>query len=167
MKHVYITMGTEHYLRQVLDEIPSNGVELFQNYEQSLLYHETEQENVFREGASYRVLQMFGERKHAGVLVLEYLSIRDEEIPIFLADFDAMRKQLLKQLGFQAARLAQEVHHQKFLIVSFWDLEDAYRLFSKNEHHSKIMQRIQQAGNQANFSHTDIYHYPAFRHDSK
>lgn len=167
MKHVYITMGTEHYLRQILGEIPSNGVELFQNYEQSLLYHETEQENVFREGSSYRVLQMFGKRKHTGVLVLEYLSIRDEEIPIFLADFDAMRKQLLNQLGFQAARLAQEVHHQKFLIVSFWDSEDAYRLFSKNEYHSKVMQLIHQAGSQANFSHTDIYHYPAFRHDSK
>lgn len=63
MKKVFITTGTEHYLRQLMANYTGGNVTLLQNFSQSLLYQESPGEKLFQEGAEYRVLQSSGSIK--------------------------------------------------------------------------------------------------------
>ncbi|HEL8243407.1 TPA: antibiotic biosynthesis monooxygenase, partial [Listeria monocytogenes] len=53
MKKVFITTGTEHYLRQLMANYTGGNVTLLQNFSQSLLYQESTGEKLFQEGAEY------------------------------------------------------------------------------------------------------------------
>ncbi|EFN3137439.1 antibiotic biosynthesis monooxygenase, partial [Listeria monocytogenes] len=102
MKKVFITTGTEHYLRQLMANYTGGNVTLLQNFSQSLLYQESTGEKLFQEGAEYRVLQSSGSIKGFAVVVFEYIHLRDEEIPIFLQMYQRASLHFSETPGLQS-----------------------------------------------------------------
>ncbi|WP_099222031.1 antibiotic biosynthesis monooxygenase family protein [Listeria costaricensis] len=167
MKNMYITTGTEHYLRQILQEHPNEPIILLQNFHQSLLFHESAGPSVFREEATYRELQRQGDIRGFGTVVFEYIMVRDEETPLFLKTVQGLRLHLRDATGFQALILGQSTKNNKFLVVTFWHSERDYQLWKGTKYHKEVIQIMTQNNSQIGFSHIDIYHFPEFSHDSK
>lgn len=167
MKKIFITTGTEHYLRQLMANYTGENVTLLQNYSQSLLYQESSGEKLFQEGAEYRVLQSSGSLKGYGIVVFEYIQLRDEEIPIFLQMYQRASLHFADTNGFQSTKLTKSMNTNKFLIISFWDSEVFFHEWKKTPLHKEIMNIMKKNNTQVGFSHEDIYHYPEFSHDAK
>ncbi|WP_239256060.1 antibiotic biosynthesis monooxygenase family protein [Listeria ilorinensis] len=167
MKNMYITTGTEHYLRQILQEHPNEPIILLQNFHQSLLFHESTGPSVFREEATYRELQRQGDIRGFGTVVFEYIMVRDEETPLFLKAFQNLRLYLRDAIGSQALILGQSTKTNKFLIVTFWDSEQDYQAWNGTNYHKEVIRLMKENNTQIGFSHIDSYHFPEFSHDSK
>ncbi|MBC1601009.1 antibiotic biosynthesis monooxygenase [Listeria welshimeri] len=167
MKKVFITTGTEHYLRQLMANYTGQNVTLLQNFSQSLLYQESTGEKLFQEGAEYRVLQSSGSLKGFGIVAFEYIQLRDEEIPIFLQMYQQASLHFSETLGLQSTKLTKAMNTNKFLIISFWDSETFFHEWKKTALHKEITSIMQKNNTQVGFSHEDIYHYPEFSHDAK
>lgn len=167
MKKVFITTGTEHYLRQLMANFTGGNVTLLQNFSQSLLYQESTGEKLFQEGAEYRVLQSSGSLKGFGVVVFEYIHLRDEEIPIFLQMYQRASLHFSETPGLQSTKLTKAMNMNKFLIISFWDSEVFFHDWKKTPLSKEITNIMKKNNTQSGFSHEDIYHYPEFSHDAK
>ncbi|WP_262265264.1 antibiotic biosynthesis monooxygenase family protein [Listeria sp. Marseille-Q6474] len=167
MKKVFITTGTEHYLRQLMENYIGENVTLLQNFSQSLLYQESTGENLFQEGKEYRVLQSSGSLKGFGIVVFEYIQLRDEEIPIFLQMYQHASLHFSETPGLQSTKLTKAMNTNQFLIVSFWDSEVFFQEWKKTPLHKEITSIMKKNNTQVGFSHEDIYHYPEFSHDAK
>ncbi|RDX00836.1 antibiotic biosynthesis monooxygenase family protein [Listeria kieliensis] len=168
MEYIYITSGTEHYLRQILAEHPGEGIMLLQNYEHSILLHETSGASVFKEENTYRKLQSSGKMKGYGFVTLEYIMMqRDEEVPIFLQNYEQMVRQLHETPGLQCVQLGQSLTQNKFLVLAFWDSEMYYQAFKATPYHARIVAMMEKNNTQIGFSHIDTYHFPEFDHDAR
>ncbi|ECB9718471.1 antibiotic biosynthesis monooxygenase [Listeria monocytogenes] len=167
MKKVFITTGTEHYLRQLMANYTGANVTLLQNFSQSLLYQESTGEKIFQEGAEYRVLQSSGSLKGFGVVVFEYIHLRDEEIPIFLQMYQRASLHFSETPGLQSTKLTKAMNMNKFLIISFWDSDVFFQEWKKTPLYKEITNIMKKNNSQSSFSHEDIYHYPEFSHDAK
>lgn len=167
MKKVFITTGTEHYLRQLMANYTGANVTLLQNFSQSLLYQESTGEKIFQEGAEYRVLQSSGSLKGFGVVVFEYIHLRDEEIPVFLQMYQRASLHFSETPGLQSTKLTKAMNMNKFLIISFWDSEVFFQEWKKTPLYKEITNIMKKNNSQSSFSHEDIYHYPEFSHDAK
>lgn len=167
MKKIFVTTGTEHYLRQLMANYVGANVTLLQNHSQSLLYQESTGDKLFQEGMEYRVLQSSGSLKGFGIVVFEYIQLRDEEIPIFLQMYQHASLHFADTQGLQSTKLAKSISTNKFLMISFWDSEIFFQDWKKTPLHQEIMNIMKKNNTQAGFSHEDIYHYPEFSHDAK
>ncbi|MBC6309000.1 antibiotic biosynthesis monooxygenase [Listeria sp. FSL L7-1582] len=167
MKYAYITSGTEHYLRQILADNPTRNITLLQNFGDSLLLEETTESTVFREAASYRVTQSFGEIKGYGTVTFEYLYLRSEEIPIFQKLYQTISSTLHQARGLQCMQLLQSKTESKYLIITFWNRSDDYHHWKTGAEHNKIMDLIRNNSSQSGFSHVDVFHFPEYFHDEK
>ncbi|WP_163654428.1 antibiotic biosynthesis monooxygenase [Listeria sp. PSOL-1] len=167
MKNIYITTGTEHFLRQILNDHPSDNILLLQNYNQSLLLQESSDPTVFKEESTYHLLQNRGEIKGSGSVVFEYIMVRDEEIPLFLKLYQNLSVHFNETAGLQCIQLGQSLKNNKFIIIMFWDNASDYPLWKKTPHYQEIVKVMESNNTQIGFSHTDIYHFPEFTHDAK
>ncbi|WP_088809329.1 MULTISPECIES: antibiotic biosynthesis monooxygenase [Listeria] len=167
MKNIYITSGTEHYLRQVLADHPNEPLILLQNYSNAVLIEESKNPTVLKEASTYRLMQSYGEIKGFGSVTFEYIMVRDEEIPIFLKMYQNIAAILADTAGLQCVQLGQSVTQNKYLILTFWDSERYYQAWKTTPHHAQVIKVMENNNTQIGFSHIDTYHFPEFSHDSK
>lgn len=167
MKNIYITSGTEHYLRQVLEEHPTHSLQLLQNYSNAIILEESENPTVLKEAAAYRLLQSRGEMKGYGSVTFEYIMVRDEEIPIFLKMYQTIVSILSDTRGLQCIQLGQSKTQNKFLIITFWDSEKYYQAWKTTPYHAEVIKIMEKNNSQIGFSHIDTYRFPEFSHDFK
>ncbi|EUJ25397.1 hypothetical protein MFLO_15508 [Listeria floridensis FSL S10-1187] len=167
MKYIYVTSGTEHYLRQILAENPTEQIMLLQNYSNVVLLHESAEPSVFKEENTFRMLQSKGKIKGFGFVTFEYVMVRDEEVPVFLELYHKMVKPLEETPGLQCFQLGESTKRSQFLILTFWDSEKYYQAFKTTPYHAKVIEMMESNNTQIGFSHIDTYHFPEFAHDAK
>ncbi len=131
--HVYITTGTYEYLKGIAKEHPQEKMLLMENENGALLLHETEGETVFKEPRNYEVLDLAGDFREKGFIVMNNIPVTDEGRPIFEYRFKNRSKQIENQPGFTAIRVLRPLSSNTYIVLTVWKNEEAFKSWKSSE----------------------------------
>ncbi|WP_110114371.1 antibiotic biosynthesis monooxygenase [Bacillus sp. CGMCC 1.16541] len=136
--NVFITYGTQDYLRKVKEEYAQETMVLMHKEEdQFALLHETEEKTVFNEAHTYEVLDAVGNLPEGGFAVLNNIPVSDEGRPLFEHRFNQRARLIEKEPGFAAIRVLRPLKRDTYIILTMWKDEQSFKNWQESKAYDK------------------------------
>lgn len=134
---LYVTYGTEEYLKQIQTRHNESNILLLTSEGQSILIHETDENSIFKEGKEFAVLDKKGEIEDGNFIIMNHVPVREEGRPVFENRF-SNRPGLVEEMdGFQAIRVLRPLSDDTYIILTSWDNAQAYENWQESRQYAE------------------------------
>src|SRR5699024_5167477 len=124
MMRAFMTTGTTHFLKKIIDTHPEKNFYLMRSDTSTLIYYEdTKKKGVFVSGRSYDVEQDIGELHKKGFVVMDHIPVSEEELPVFKERTKRQLISFIQTPGILAIKLLKEHKSNTFVILTQWRTE--------------------------------------------
>ncbi|GIN58675.1 histidine kinase [Lederbergia ruris] len=124
--YMYITAGTYSYLKKLEEKHPNEKMMLMQNIRTAELWHETDKRSLFQSPRKYEVMDALGHFTNEGFVACHYVSVRDENRPLFEYNFENKLAFIEQEEGLLAARILRPLSSEVYIIMTMWQSERHY-----------------------------------------
>ncbi len=166
----YITYGTYGYLRQIQLNNKSHQLLIFSGDDQSVMIDETENETVFQQPKSYRVLTRLGTLSADNFHALISIPTTEDHKYQLENKLENYVPSLDSSEGFNSFRLLKPIHSNIYKVFFGFTSRQAYEDFKKSsafrEHFSKEGVRPLAGSSSAHASYLEQYFYPISEEDT-
>lgn len=152
----FITFGTVDFLEKKKKGNSTEEILLLQSEENSMLYHETEKDSIFKEPKKFEVLLSSGAFPDKGFTTVNYIPVTEESKPMFEYTFKSEVNRLAQQEGFIALRFLRPLKGGTYMVLTVWENELSYTVWHKSEEHKVFQSKI------ADQQHKIVYPSPAY-----
>lgn len=121
-----MTNGTLQLLQGIAEENPHNKFYFMNNDTSTLMYYESEDENVFTSGRAYDVLLSKGNIVQGGFVVMNNIPVTEEGRPVFEHRFRKRQNEVDSMPGFQAFRLLRPADGNTYVVFTQWVSEQDF-----------------------------------------
>ncbi|MFC0272043.1 antibiotic biosynthesis monooxygenase family protein [Metabacillus herbersteinensis] len=129
----YMTFGTVDYLHKTVTRHPNEQLLLMSNNDTGILFHETEDNSIFKEPKRYEVIDSTGGLPKNGFAVLNNIPVSDEGRPLFETRFKERAKLIEKEPGFASIRVLRPANSDTYIILTFWDTEQYFKDWQQSQ----------------------------------
>ncbi|MBO0993627.1 antibiotic biosynthesis monooxygenase family protein [Bacillus sp. SD088] len=130
--YMYITAGTYPYLKKLEEQHPTEKMMLMQNMRTTELWHETNKGSFFQSPRKYETMDAFGHFASEGFVACHYVSVRDENRPLFEYNFENKLTLIKQEEGIIAARILRPLSSEIYIIMTLWQTESFYVRWEKS-----------------------------------
>jgi heme oxygenase (mycobilin-producing) len=138
----FITFGTSDYLQKMKKANTTERILLLQSAENSMLYHETEKDSIFKEPKRYEVLVSKGTFPQKGFATVNNIPVTEESKPSFEYTFRNEVNRLNQQEGFIALRFLRPLKGDTYIVVTLWENELSYTLWKNSDAYQVFNSKI-------------------------
>ncbi|MCR2821068.1 antibiotic biosynthesis monooxygenase family protein [Lederbergia panacisoli] len=122
--NVYIAMGTYYFLKKLEEKHSNEKMVLMQNMEGCLLWHESTGQTIFQSPKKYELMEEIGEFENEGVVLCNFIPVRDENRPVFEYGITDKIKLLQNEPGLITSRILRPLSNDTYLHMTMWKDEN-------------------------------------------
>lgn len=129
---IYMTTGTFDYLKKINEKYPNEKMMVMINDDHALLLHETNGNAFFKEPRRYDVVISNGNLKKAEFIVMNHISVKDEERPLIEHHFKNKHELIINEPGYIAMRVLKPLFSNAYTILTAWKSEKTFLEWKKS-----------------------------------
>ncbi|KWW16923.1 signal transduction protein TRAP [Peribacillus simplex] len=130
--NVYITSGTYEFMKNKKEKHPDEKILLMQNFESTVLLHETTGKTLFSSPRKYEVVDGKGNLQDRGYVVMNNIPVSEEGQPVFEHQFKNRAGLIENEPGFVALRILRPLNSETYVILTIWEKQADFTNWKKS-----------------------------------